>query len=215
MAATKFSLFNGALRLCKQRKLSSLTEDCKARRLLDDAWGDGSTTGVVKLCLEYGQWTFATRTQRLDYSPSVEPPFGYRRAFNQPDDMVDVIAVCRDEYLRDPLLGYADERHFWYADLDTIYVSYVSSHTSFGGDLSLWPESFCKLVEATLADEICGDLTGADSERVAKALKDAELRARSGDAMRKPTRFLPEGSWNASRRYGTSRDRGNPNRLIG
>lgn len=218
MAATRLGLYNGALRLCKERKLSSLTENCKARRLLDDAWGDGSTTGVVRLCLEYGQWTFATRTQRLDYSPSVTPPFGYRRAFNQPDDMVDIIAVCQDEYLRIPLLAYADERHYWYADLDTIYVSYVSNDAGFGADLSLWPETFCKLVEAHLAEEIVGDLTGGDSKKIEEALKDAERRARSGDAMRKPTRFMPEGSWNASRRWGNAAgryDRGNPHRLIG
>jgi hypothetical protein len=213
---TKLGIFNGALRLCKERKLASLTENREPRRLLDDAWGDITTTGAVRLCLEFGQWTFATRTQRLDYSPSVEPDFGFRRAFDQPDDMVDVCAVCSDEYLRQPLLRYADERHYWYADLDEIYVSYVSSHSSYGGDLSLWPETFVKLVEAQLADEICGNLTGADSQRVAKALKDAKRDARSGDAMRKPTRFPPEGAWNMSRRWGSSGwDRGSRSRLIG
>lgn len=200
---TKLGLYNGALRLCKERKLASLTENREPRRLLDDAYGDGSTEGVVKLCLELGQWTFAMRTQRLDYSPSVEPDFGYRRAFDQPTDMVDICAVCSDEYLTQPLIRYTDERHYWYCDLDTIYISYVSNHASYGADLSLWPETFAKFVEAQLATEIVGNLTGADSQAVAKALKDAKRDAMSGDAMRKPTRFPPEGSWNASRRgYG-------------
>lgn len=216
MAATKLGLYNGALRLCKNRRLASLTEDCKARRLLDDAYGDGATTGIVRLCLEFGEWTFATRTQQLDYSPSVEPPFGWRRAFNQPEDMVKVSAVCSDEFLRQPLLRYVDERHFWYADLDTIYVSFVSNHASYGADLSLWPETFVQLVQAKLAEEIVGDLTGADSAKVEKEVKTAELRARSSDAMRKPTRFMPEGVWNRSRRYGSGRwDRGSRNSLIG
>lgn len=212
--ATKLSVYQGALRLCRERKLASLTENREPRRLLDDAYGDIVSTGAVRLCLEFGQWTFATRTQRLDYSPSVEPDFGYRRAFDQPADMVRPCAICADEYLKHPLLNYHDERHYWYADLDEIYASYVSSHSSYGGDLSLWPETFVKLVEAQLASEIVGSLTGADSQAVEKALKRAKLDAKSGDAMRKPTRFLPEGSWNSSRR-GWSGDRGNQHRLIG
>lgn len=216
MGATKLGLYNGALRLCKERKLSSLTEDRKPRHLLDDAWGDGATTGAVRWCLEFGQWTFATRTQELTYSPSVEPDFGYRRAFNQPEDMVRPTAICSDEFLQQPLLRYADERQFWYCDLDVIYISYVSSDAGYGGDLSLWPETFAKLVEAKLAEEICGDLTGADSDKVEKSLKEAKTDAKSGDAMRKPTRFAPEGAWNRSRRYGSQRfDRGSSHRLIG
>lgn len=212
---TQLSLYNGALRLCKERKLASLSESREPRRLLDDAWGDGATGGVVKLCLEMGQWTFATRTQQVTYSPSVEPTFGYRYAFDQPTDMVDVCAICSDEYLRQPLLDYTDERHYWYANIDTIYVSYVSSDASYGGDLSLWPETFIRLVEAQLADEIVGNLTSGNGDAVSKALQKAKTEARSGDAMRKPTRFMPEGSWNRSRRYGRLNDRGSPHRLIG
>jgi hypothetical protein len=213
--ATKLSLYNGALRLCKERKLASLSENREPRRLLDDAYGDGSTTGAVKACLEMGQWTFATRTVMLDYSPSVEPDFGYRRAFDQPDDLVRVTAVCEDEHFNAPLLRYADERRYWYADLDTIYVRYVSNDDEYGADLSLWPETFVKLVEAYLAQEIVGNLTGADSRRAEKAFKDAKLEARSLDAMNKPTVFMPAGSWSSARRGGRSRIDRPGYRLIG
>ena len=197
--ATKLSLYNGANRLCHERKLASLSENQPSRRLLDDAWGDGSTTGAVKACLEMGQWTFATRTIMLDYTPSVEPDFGYRRAFDQPEDMVRVTAVCEDEYFDAPLLRYADERRYWYADLDTIYVRYVSNDAEYGADLSLWPETFAKLVEAYLAMEIVGSLTGADRGVVEKAFDKAKLEARSFDAMNKPTVFMPQGGWVSAR----------------
>lgn len=215
MTATKLGLYNGALRLCRERKLLSLTENREPRRLLDDAYGDGSTDGAVKACLQMGQWTFAMRSIMLDYSPSVEPDFGYRRAFDQPVDMIRVSAVCSDEYFNCPLTRYADERQFWYADLDTIYVRYVSNHADYGADLSLWPESFVKLVEAYLAKEIVGNLTGDESKAVEKAYKDSRKEALSLDAQNKPTAFMPRGSWVSARQFDFRRDRGNRGSLIG
>lgn len=215
MAASKLDIFNGALRLCKDRKLASLSEDRKPRHLLDDAWGDGSTKGSVRRCLELGQWTFATRTVRLDASPSVEPDFGYSFAFDQPTDMVDICGIYSDEYGNCPLTRYADERHYWYADIDPLYTSYVSNGANYGADLSLWPTSFADMVEADLAMQICGDLTGADPDFVEKKYNDRKKAAKSGDAMRKPTKFLPMGSWNRARFGGSGEDRGSRNRLIG
>lgn len=200
---TQLSLYNGALRLCKERKLASLTENREPRRLLDDAWGDGSTTGAVKHCLQLGQWTFASRAVQVDYTPSIEPPFGYRYAFEQPSDFVRTMAVCQDEYFRVPLLEYSDERGYWYSDLQTIFVKYVSNASDYGADLSLWPESFVKLVEAYLAKEIAGSLTGADSKAVEMAWDAALKSSRSLDAMNKPTVMMPQSSWASAR---TGRD---------
>lgn len=201
---TQLGLYNSALsEILKERKLADLTENREPRRLLDDAWEDGPTgDGAVKYCLEMGQWTFATRTVQADYSPSVEPDFGFRYAFDQPTDMVKVCGLWSDPGMQQPLLRYADERHYWYTDLPTIYVSYVSNHADYGGDMSLWPETFKELVSARLAVKIAGKLTqGTGLIALAeKAWKDAKLEATAGDAMRKPTKFLPEGSWNASRR---------------
>ena len=199
--ADKLKIWNAALRICKERKLSSLTDNREPRRLLEDAWDDG-VAGAVGSCLQMGQWTFAMRTGMIDYSPSITPGFGYRYAFDQPEDMVRVSAICSDEYFRQPLLAYADERKYWYAALQTIYVRWVSNGASYGADLSLWPESFRKLVEAYLAMEIVGNLTQGENriQIVERAFKEAERRAKSLDAMNKPTQYLPEGSWNRSRR---------------
>jgi hypothetical protein len=215
MATSKLAVWNGCLRLCRERKLSSLTENREPRRLLDDAWGDGSTTGAVKACLEMGQWTFATRSAQIEYTPSIEPDFGYRRAFDQPSDMVRPVGICSDEYFNSPLLQYADERRYWYADLDTIYVRYVSNDSEYGADLSLWSEVFAKLVEAYLAREIVGSLTGGDSERVEKSFGMAKKEAQSLDAMNNPTKFLPMGSWSRARFGGWGGDRGSRSNLIG
>lgn len=208
MGATKLGLYNGALRLCKDRKLSALTDNTEPRRLLDDAYGDGSTNGAVKFCLESGLWTFATRSGQVDYTPSVEPDFGYRYAFTQPTDMVRPVAICQDEYFTVPLSHYADERQYWYCDLQTIYVRWVSNGASYGADLSLWSEKFVKFVEAYLASEIVNNLTG-DKDIIAyvnRVFEDAKKDARSLDAMNKPTQWFPQGAW-AGSRYGSGRSR--------
>jgi hypothetical protein len=206
MAATKLSLYNGALRILQERRLASLTEEREPRRLLDDAYGDGSTNGAVRYCLEAGQWTFATRMVLIDYSPSVTTPFGYTYAFEQPVDLVRVTGIFEDEYGRVPLTRYADERRYWYSDLPSIYVGYVSNHASYGADLSLWPGVFAKLVEAYLAKEIAGSLTQGDSKiaLAERAWEQARREARSFDAMAKPTAFFPAGSW-VTARHGSSR----------
>ena len=48
--ADKLSLFNGALLICGERFLSSLTENREPRHLLDNVWSNGG----VKACLEQG-----------------------------------------------------------------------------------------------------------------------------------------------------------------
>lgn len=203
--ADRLSLYNGALRLCRERRLASLTEERHPRRLLDDAWGDGAQGGSVRRCLELGQWTFATRTAKIAFDPDVAPEFGHRYAFSQPDDMIRPVAICIDEYFLDPLLQYADERRFWYASIDTIYVKWVSNDPAYGGDIGAWPETFVKLVEADLANEIVFTLTEDAATRayVEKALSDAKLEAKSRDAMNRPTVMPPQGSWNQARRGGS------------
>ena len=206
--ADKLAVWNDALRICKERKLVALTDNREPRRLLDAAWGDGSTTGSVRRCLEMGQWTWAIRTAQLDYSPSVTPSFGYTYAFDQPSDCVRVAGVFQDEYCKVPLLEYSDERRYWYCDLQTIYVQFVSNGETYGADLSLWSEMFAKTVAADLAREIVGNLT--QDERI-RADVMAEWRmwkkeAAAIDAANRPTRQLPVGSWNRARMGNSSRD---------
>lgn len=201
MSMSKLQIYNMALRLCKERKLAALTDNREGRKLLDDAWGDGSTTGSVRRCLEAGQWAFAIRTSLIDYSPSITPSFGYRYAFDQPTDMVRVAGIFQDEYCTTPLTNYTDERRYWYTDLQTIYVRYVSNNATYGGDLSLWPQMFADTVAADLAHEIVGNLTQGNDAK-ADVVKEWQYRmkeAKAIDAMNRPTQKLPRGAWLTAR----------------
>lgn len=221
MGTTRLKLYNAALLLCGEASLASLTENRKPRRLLDTVWDDNG----VGYCLEQGQWQFAMRTQQIDYDPDSSPPFGYRRAFNKPDDWVSTQAVCSDEFFRVPLLNYADEVDFWYADIDTIYTKFVSSSDDYGTDLTRWPASFCDYVSAYFASKIIIDLTSdekkvgflmgtpgdVDGGELGRRLKVAKSRA----AMTQPERFPAPGSWNQARFGRTRGDGGNRGSLIG
>ena len=206
--ADKLVLYNDALLLCGERFIASLTEEREPRRLLDQVWA----SGAVDRCLEEGQWHFAMRTVELDYDTSLEPAFGYNRAFAKPDDWVLTSAVCSDEFFRSPLTRYTDEERYWYSDLDTIYVRYVSNDADYGNDLARWPKSFHDFVAAHMASRIVNKLTNSEEERARvidqrkKALSIAKNRA----AMAEPTSFASQGSWGRARnRFPNRRDGGN------
>lgn len=213
MAATKLTIYNDALQIVGETPLASLTEARPSRYHLDQVWASDE----IKCCLEDGQWRFARRTQMLDYDTTVTPSFGYRRAFSKSSDWVTTVAVCQDEYFNSPLLAYKDEAGYIYTDLDVIYVTFVSSDTSFGMDMSKWTNKFADYVAAAFAAKIVLSVTG-DKERMQMVykLKDKRLvEAKNVDAQGDPTSFPPPGSWVVSRRGRTFRDRGSRINLIG
>lgn len=212
---TKLQIYNSALRYCKERKLASLAEDRKPRRLLDDVWDNGG----VNACLEEGLWKFAIRTVRIDWDPAVVTDYGYKYAFSKPTDWVATAGVCSDEHFDNPLTRYSHENDYWYADIDILYVQYVSNDAAYGNDLSLWPQTFADYVAAHFAHEIVDDLTAdvVTIERVERRWMRNKSTAKNKDARNQPQRFPAPGNWATSRgRYSSSnRDRGNRGSLIG
>lgn len=220
----RLRIYNGALLLCGERALGSLTEEREPRRLLDLVWNDGG----VRYCLEQAQWHFAMRSTRLDYSPSITPDWGYQKAFPKPDDWIITSGVFQDEFLAAPLLGYADEVGYWFADLEEIFVKYVSDDVKFGMDLGQWPATFTEYVKAYFAGQTCQKITGSaaktafllgppgreDRGWVNRCLMIAKNKA----AMTQPTTFPQRGTWAQARLNGMHRgirDGGSINRLIG
>lgn len=203
-AQVQLDLYNNALRMCGERTLASLTENREPRRLLDAVWADN----LIDTMLEEGQWIFATRAVSLTYSPSVEPAYGYSYAFNQPTDMIRVTGVYEDDKFNFPLNQYMDVGGYWFSDFDTIYIKYVSNDPAYGGDLSLWTNRFQKFVSAYMALEIAPRLTQAENRITAlqKEYTKRRTEARSLEAMKEPTKKLPDGSWVRSR-WGRTNDR--------
>jgi len=194
--AAKLSVINSALRELSSRKLASLSEAREPRYAVDDIWDD-----VVKFCLEQGQWNFAIRTQEIEYTPEITPLFGFRYAFEKPDDWVRTVGLSVNEYFKPPLTEFSDETGYWWANVDLIYVRYVSNSTDYGLNLSAWPLTFQRFVELYLAYRLAPTLTSSESteDRMEKKYKKAMTDARSKDAMNDAVSFMPSGSWTRSR----------------
>ena len=220
MSTTRLKIYNGALLLCGEQQLASLSENREPRHLLDLVWNDDG----VRFCLEQAQWHFAMRASRLDYEPSIAPDWGFQRAFTKPTDWVETSGVWQDEFMRAPLLDYADEVMYWFCDLDEIFVKYVSDDVTYGMDFAKWPETFTEYVKTFFASKIIRKLPGGADKvddivhpktgALARALSIAKNRA----AMVLPATFPTRGTWTAARHAGASRlrnDGGNPNQLIG
>ena len=211
----RLSLYNGALRILGERRLSSLTENRSPRRQLDDIWNDS----FVDRCLEQGQWNFAMRAIELAASDVVTPTFGYDYAFEMPTDWIKTAGVSLSETFDPPLVGngYKEEVGYWLANSTPLYVRYISNDSQYGGDLNRWPQSFTEFAKALLAMEAGPVITSSVSrvDRATKLAYQLRLEARSNDAMNEPTAFPPEGGWNSSRAGGRGGDRGSRSRLIG
>lgn len=191
MAASKLTIYNGALRILGERKLSSLSEGREPRRLLDDVWDNEG----ISTCLELGQWNFAIRSAQFDYDPSYSSPFGYQRQFAKPDDFVRTAGVCSDEYFRSPVVHYRDEAGFWFADHDTLFIRYVSDDEDYGLNYELWPHNFTRMVEAWFAVQIKQIASDSVQEAAERAFSDWQRKAKMTDALESPAQFKPYGSW--------------------
>jgi len=210
--SSRILLYKGACRHLGEPPIEALTDNVQVRHELDGVWDNNG----VRRCLNSGQWNFATRSARLEFEPSITPEFGYPYAFEKPSDFVRTTGVCSDEFFKCPLLDYLDERNYWWANLDQIYVRFVSSDNLYGGDLGEWPEEFAEFAEAWFALQVTKVATYADRhDAMEETTKRLLLTAQSRDAMATPAKRPPLGTWATSRLTSGSGDRGSRSRLTG
>lgn len=211
--AERLKIYNEALRLQNNIELANLSENREARRVLDGVWNDG----LIDTVLEHGLWNHATRTVKLDNDASATLSFGYAYAFVEPTDYIRTAAISADEYLLVPLENYIHERGYWFADLDEIYLSYISNDAAWGGDLSIWPDSFTRYVGAYLAHVTVGRLANSNSnvEKIQKEMEKRLLKAQNVDAMNQASPQKPLGSWSRARLRRSHADLGSRTRLTG
>ncbi|MGE4077401.1 MAG: hypothetical protein AB7F22_17735 [Reyranella sp.] len=210
----KLSVYNGALGHCGSRPLASLAEAREARRQCDWAWA----RGIVDRALQAGQWDFAARSVMIDYSNSVDPQFGLQYAFDRPADMMRVLGIWSDETMQTPLTRYQREGDYLFADIDVIYLRYVSNDEDYGADYAKWPPNFTAYVELLLASEISEKLTGGRTLKNDLLVRAQQMlgEAKSTDAADDAPKMLPRGSWARARAGGWSRDdRGSNSNLTG
>lgn len=195
--ATKLSIYNGALALLGETPLSSLSEDRAARYWLDKAWDNG----LIDYCLEQGQWYFATRSQKITQSTTIIPAYGYKYAFEIPDDFIGVIAVWLDSFFKVPLEDYQIQSGVIYSAFDTIYLQFISNSSTYGGNLARFPKSFEKYVQAEFALLAEPSITNSLSvnARIEREVIKRKRTAKNSDKRDKPEDVLPLSRWTKSR----------------
>lgn len=192
----RLSIYNEALLMAGERQLIDLNENREPRRLLDAFWDS-----AIKYCLEQGQWNFSVRSMRYDYSPSVEPPFGYQYAFDKPEDWVRTCSVAVDPYFYESLLDYTDEAGYWFCNYQELFVRYVSNDADYGYNASAWPESYRLYVAAYLAKRVSPRLkNGTDAQVLENEYKMRKQDALAKDAMQDPVKRQNPGFFVMSRR---------------
>jgi hypothetical protein len=200
-SADKLAMYNGALARLGERRLASLTENRKPRRLLDDAWG--ADNNAVRYLLERGEWNFAVKAVESAYTPSVEPDFGFARAHTKPSDFVRLAAMSDEARFLNSLSDreYVDEAGYWFTDYDTLFVRYVSDDTDYGMNSAAWPEAFRNALEAWLAERISIGIVNSQQrkEDVRRDRKEALTEARADDAMADGYKLIRGGSWSRAR----------------
>ena len=189
--ATKLAVYQSALRLLGSHQLLLITDNLPARLRLDEAWD-----GVVAYCLKRGMWNFAIKTLELADTLASAPDFGFEYGFNHPADFVRLVAISDEPNFVGQFNSFENENGKFYANVDTLYLRYVSNHvTGFGGDLTKWSQEFADVVAARLAFETALAITsdrGLRQDALAVFEKNLSI-AKSLDAVDERVRFRPEG----------------------
>lgn len=195
--ADKLELYNAALRECGDTRLATLTDSVEARFVMD-----GLYDRVLRHCIEAGQWNFAMRDASI--ASTATPAFGYSYSFPKPADWVRTCALSAAGDFFVPLEDYVDQVATWQANVNPIFVKYVSSGTSYGLNLALWPESFTRYVEMELAWRYSrrGSQSDTMRENLSRDRDKAKSNALAKDAMNQaaPQRIQP-GRFVRSRYY--------------
>lgn len=118
---TQFALYNGALRLLKERRLATTTDSNPARYMLDDVF-----SGAKAYVLEQGQWSFVSVSTSVSGTASANRGFAYR--FTKPQDFVRLISISASSSYYPPLETYAEDATYWFSNESTIYITYVSGY---------------------------------------------------------------------------------------
>lgn len=196
----KLSVYNLALGHLGQRKLSALSEAIEHRRTLDDFWDH-----TVAVALAAGLWNFIVRAIQEDASSTVTPAFGWKYAFEVPNDWIRTLMVSTVETFNPPLLDYTEETGFWYANFTPIFVRYQSNDPLYGMNLGAWPANFTDYVAFQLAEYAAKKITGSTelldgASGISRRCKNARTKAKATDAMNQPPGQPPTGTWARSRR---------------
>jgi hypothetical protein len=153
--ATKLEIFNEALRLVGDLRLTSTTEDVEARYALDDAWARS-----VLFAASQANWPHAYASAAVALSNDTSSP-GYTKSYTiNSANWLRTVAVSLDQHFAvGAHYHQALGKLFLNTSASTAYVRYIDRTYLADGSISTWSEMFCSVVSHRLAFEVCERLT--------------------------------------------------------
>lgn len=177
MAFDQLSLYNEALRIVGERPLASLAETREPRLQLDAVWA----FGAVNFCLTEVKPRFAVTTVKLT-SFTTDANLGYANVFALPTGYLEQVGVYSNAGLDEPVTRYIVQGASLATDHTEIYVRYVSNVAP----ITVWTESFARVVAAYLAREIVPRIKPTDIERVVAEYDRALAGSQKADSWEEP-----------------------------
>jgi len=164
--ASKLSLYNKALIILGERRLTSEFENRDPRRALDEVYN----LDAVNACLEMSRPHFARRSTALT-SPTTSAAHALDQVYTLPDDYLDIVGLYLDDTLETPIERYFmdDTRTIACEVATTIYMRYISANVS----ITNWTPAFQNLVAAYLADHAATRIAPDKKGVAASAFKNA------------------------------------------
>lgn len=202
---TILGIWNDALRMIGEHRLTSLTEDTEARYVLENAWEDAKMYVFTE-----GLWNFATKTELIEPDPGQTAIPGFSYTYAKPLYWLRTIAVSQTSRF-DTEAIYRDENGRIYANVDKLYIRFISYEHSADEQVPNWPPAFSRMMSAYLASVCAARISGSKSDAEALRLlyKDALASAKNKDALDQAQMFPSPGNWIRAMRGSTSRwDRG-------
>ena len=195
--ADKLTIWNKALRLIGEGRLTATDEDIESRYVLDDAWPTIALDGLAR-----GDWNFAMKTAELTASTTTTVIPGYDFAFDHPADWLRTIAYnfvadFTNVFFFDTELDVVEERGSWFTNSENFFVRYISTDYVQDANLTIYPPTYVEFVSALLARDICERLTqGTSKIQYLDGQIETRLRkAKSNDARNLKEKPVRPGKW--------------------
>lgn len=183
MAITKLSLYNNALLLLGQRRLTSDTEATETRYKLDVAYDQEA----ANFCLELIKPRFSLLVVALaaGASPSSN---AYAGTHTLPAAYISIHSIFSDSKLDVPITRYLIEGNSLYTDYSTAYVRYVQD----GIALSEWSPAFANVVSAYLATKIAPAIAPQKLELLETSFATLVETAQAMEGVKEPQSRSPD-----------------------
>jgi hypothetical protein len=164
MALDKLGIYNDALMLLGERRLSTISDAREPRYGMDAIWD----LGAVDYCLSVVRPKFAIATSKIT-SSTTDTDHGYTNVFSLPANFLSVVEVYADSALDQPISRRFIDSTKICVNYSTIYLRYNADNTfaiPSGTDFTVLSPEFVRVLTAYMAREYAMRVSPDDVDKI-------------------------------------------------